>query len=170
MTSTPDVDIDPFVAPLDYPMLVVTVAGDASERASTERDGCLVGFATQCSIQPARFLVCLSKANRTYRLAAAAPVLAVHLLSRDQLALARLFGEHTADDIDKFTRCGWRPGPHGVPLLDDCPHRLVATVLDRTDLGDHTGFLLAPLVVESTAGIAPLMFSAARRLEAGHPA
>jgi flavin reductase (DIM6/NTAB) family NADH-FMN oxidoreductase RutF len=37
---------------LDYPMLVVTAA------AAGERAGCLVGFATQASIDPARFLVC----------------------------------------------------------------------------------------------------------------
>ena len=37
---------------LDYPMFIVTVAPDGG------RAGCLVGFATQCSIDPVRFLVC----------------------------------------------------------------------------------------------------------------
>src|SRR4051794_41781759 len=46
---------------LDYPMFIVTVA------AGGERAGCLVGFATQCSINPPRFLVCLSDKNRTFR-------------------------------------------------------------------------------------------------------
>ena len=37
---------DRLVNRLDYPMLVVTAEADG------ERAGCLVGFATQCSIQP----------------------------------------------------------------------------------------------------------------------
>ena len=48
------------VATLDPPMFVVTA------RAGDERDGCLVGFATQCSIDPPRFFVCLSEKNRTF--------------------------------------------------------------------------------------------------------
>ena len=37
---------------LDYSMLVVTAA------ANDERAGCLIGFASQVSIHPPRFLVC----------------------------------------------------------------------------------------------------------------
>ena len=45
------------VSELDYPMFIVTCADER------ERAGCLVGFATQCSIDPPRFLVCLSTAT-----------------------------------------------------------------------------------------------------------
>ena len=62
------------VSELDYPMFIVTCA-DARERA-----GCLVGFATQCSIDPPRFLICLSDKNRTYRVARGTDVLVVHLV------------------------------------------------------------------------------------------
>ena len=55
--------LDDFVAGLDYPVFVVTAA------SGDERDGCLVGFSTQTSIDPPRLLVCLSKANRTTRIA-----------------------------------------------------------------------------------------------------
>ena len=49
------------VGRLDYPMFVVTtVAADDGERS-----GCLVGFATQCSIHPPRWVVWLSLANHT---------------------------------------------------------------------------------------------------------
>lgn len=46
-------DVDPFNL-LDHPMYVVTAEADG------ERAGCLVGYASQCSIQPARFMVWLS--------------------------------------------------------------------------------------------------------------
>ncbi len=74
------------VTRLDYPLFVATVAADQ------ERDGCLVGFATQCSIHPPRFLACLSDKNRTYRLAERADTLAVHLVTEDERTLAELFG------------------------------------------------------------------------------
>jgi flavin reductase (DIM6/NTAB) family NADH-FMN oxidoreductase RutF len=49
------------VGNLEYPMFIVTA------RADGEPLGCLVGFATQTSIDPPRFAVCLSHNNRTYR-------------------------------------------------------------------------------------------------------
>ena len=75
-------------ATLSSPMIIVTT------RAGDEVDGCLVGFSTQCSIDPTRYLVCLSKRNNTYRIARAASTLVVHMLhdDDDDRALARLFG------------------------------------------------------------------------------
>ena len=49
------------VSLLDYPMYVVTT------RADGQSAGCLVGFTSQVSIEPRRFLVGLSKRNHTYR-------------------------------------------------------------------------------------------------------
>ncbi|WP_037606200.1 flavin reductase family protein [Streptacidiphilus rugosus] len=162
---------DEFVRALDYPVHVVTAAADG------ERDGCLVGFAGQCSIDPPRFTVWLSKANRTYALAARSVVLAVHTLPKDQHELARLFGAFTADEgIDKFAQARWTPGPHGVPLLDQAAARFVGRILDRVDWGDHVGFLLEPLDVPAPAAARPepagriLMFRQVRDLDAGHPA
>jgi flavin reductase (DIM6/NTAB) family NADH-FMN oxidoreductase RutF len=48
------------------------------------RDGCLVGFATQASMKPARTFVCLSTANLTYRIAVLSHRLAVHLVPADR--------------------------------------------------------------------------------------
>jgi flavin reductase (DIM6/NTAB) family NADH-FMN oxidoreductase RutF len=146
-------------------MYVVTAADpDTGERA-----GCLVGFATQCSINPFRFLVCVSHANHTHRVAGRSRMLALHALSAGQHALAALFGELTGDEVDKFARCRWTSGPEGMPLLDECPRRLVGRVLDRFDLGDHSGYLLDP-VQETGRPVPALMFSAVQDLQAGHPA
>jgi flavin reductase (DIM6/NTAB) family NADH-FMN oxidoreductase RutF len=48
------------VGDLEAPMSIVTV------QAGRDRAGCLVGFSTQTSINPPRFLVCLSRRNHTY--------------------------------------------------------------------------------------------------------
>ncbi|TDC71848.1 flavin reductase [Actinomadura sp. GC306] len=134
--------------------------------------GCLVGFTTQTSIEPFRFLVCLSRQNRTYRAAEAATVLAVHVLGRedDQLELAALFGSETGDEVDKFARCSWRPGPEGVPLLAGAHRHMVGRILERVELGDHVGFLLAPLEVAAGTEAAPLTFRSLPELEPGHGA
>ena len=115
--------VDEFVAGLDYPMYIVTV-GLSGQAEPESRSGCLVGFATQCSLNPPRFLVCISKANHTYKLARRAPVLALHIIGPAQHDLAELFGGETGDDVDKFADCRWRPGPGGVPLLTECPRWL----------------------------------------------
>ena len=104
--------------------------------------GCLVGFATQISIDPARFLIGLSVNNHTHRVAQQASRLVVHLLDSDSISLARLFGEKTGDDVDKFADCSWRPGPDGAPVLDDATAWFSGTVRDRSRMGDHTAFLI----------------------------
>lgn len=147
---------------LDYLMLVVTTVSDE------ERAGCLVGFSTQCSIDPGRYLVCLSDKNRTTRVASAADALAVHFLPGTAGDLAELFGGTTGDDIDKFTRCDWHPGPRGLPILDDCGRWFAGRILERRTLGDHVGFLLEPFAaaIEEEPGIFP--FHRAKRVQPGH--
>ena len=148
---------------LDYPMFIVTAASDS------ERAGCLVGFATQCSINPPRFIAFLSKQNRTYRVARGAELLAVHFVPADAEDLAELFGGETGDEMDKFARCEWRPGPGGVPLLDRCDHRFVGSVQGHFDGGDHVGFLLAPVAAEHGRGEGQFTFHRAKRIQPGHP-
>ena len=155
---------DDLMADTDPPMLLVTTA------AGDERAGCLVGFATHCSIDPPRFLVCLSKRNRTYRVARRAKALAVHALPQDAGDLAELFGGQTGDDVDKFARCDWRPGPEGVPLVERCGNRFAGAIESRHDVGDHVAFLLSPLEASRRGAITPLRFRHTRRIEPGHEA
>ncbi len=149
---------------LNYPMLVVTTIADG------ERAGCLVGFSTQCSIDPGRFLACLSDKNHTTRVASRADSLAVHFLPAGALALAELFGSETGDEVDKFSRCRWHPGPDGVPLLDDCGRWFVGRILERRTVGDHVGFVLDPVAAGDEGSGALLTFSDVKHLEPGHNA
>jgi flavin reductase (DIM6/NTAB) family NADH-FMN oxidoreductase RutF len=152
------------VAQLDYPMFIATVAADG------ERAGCLIGFATQASIHPPRFLAGISDKNRTHEVALRAESMAIHLVPADATGLAELFGGETGDEVDKFERCAWRPGPDGVPLLDDCPNRFVGRIIERTDFGDHTGHLLEPIAAEADEESGQLGFHRAKRIEPGHEA
>ena len=151
------------VSNLDYPMFIVAVEADG------ERDGCLVGFVTQASIDPPRLLVMLSKANRTYRIARAADSLVVHFLHEDNEELARLFGEETGDDTDKFNACEWDHGVSG-PTIGGTRGWVGGEILDRLDGGDHVAHLLA--VGEACVGRSgpQLGFQSVREMEPGHPA
>jgi len=152
------------VGDLEYPMFIVTA------RAGGEPLGCLVGFATQTSIDPPRFAVCLSHANRTYRLGRDAEHLGVHCVPAHAAGLAELFGGETGDEVDKFARASWHEGPEGVPLLDECPNRFVGRVLWRADAGDHDAFLLEPIVAEHGSGVGEFTFHRAKRIDPGHDA
>ncbi len=152
------------VGKLDYSMFIVTV------RAGDEQAGCLVGFACQTSIEPPRFLICLSRKNHTYRVAAGADLMAVHAVPQHAQALARLFGSCCSEEVDKFARCAWQSGPGEVPILQECGNRFVGRVLERLDLGDHVGFLLEPIAAHQEAGESYFMFGQAKSIEPGHPA
>jgi flavin reductase (DIM6/NTAB) family NADH-FMN oxidoreductase RutF len=151
------------VVNLEYPMFIVTA------RAGEERLGCLIGFATQTSIDPPRFAVCLSRKNRTHRRGRDSPALAVHCVAADAPDLAELFGGETGDEVDKFTRCEWHDGPEGLPILDRCERWFVGRVVDRVDAGDHELFLLEP-VAASPGREEDFTFYRAKRIEPGHPA
>jgi flavin reductase (DIM6/NTAB) family NADH-FMN oxidoreductase RutF len=153
------------VAQLDYPMFVVTT------RAGDVMSGCLVGFASQTSISPPRFLIGLSKRNMTFRVAQDATHLAVHVVAREHIGLANLFGGETGDEIDKFDRCTWHSGPEGVPILDDAGAWFVGKILDRFDVGDHVGHVLGPVAGQPPGEITDwVTFADVRHLSPGHEA
>lgn len=156
-------EFDVLVASLDYPMVVITTTDGA------DNSGCLAGFATQCSIDPPRWIVCVSKANHTHQVASTASTLVVHVLREAQRDVADLFGTESGDDIDKFEHCTWSSGPMGVPVLADTDW-FAGQVRERWDAGDHTAFLLDVLPEGSANRHAEpqLGFQRVRDLDAGH--
>ena len=146
---------------LNYPLFIVTAA------AGDRREGCVIGFATQTSVHPGRFLACLSRKNRTYQLAQDVDVLAVHVVPREERALVELFGGETGDEVDKFSRCEWSPGPRGLPILAGCPSWFAGAIRARHDFGDHEGYELEAIEARHEPGEL-LYFQDVKDLEPGH--
>jgi len=146
-------------------MFIVTALAPDGERA-----GCLIGFATQCSIHPPRFLACISKENRTFDVVSRADEVVVHFLGQAQRELAELFGGETGDEVDKFELSEWSAGPGGIPVLAGVPGWFAGRVLDRIDLGDHVALWLEPVAAEDAGGPLDLGFQAVKPVEPGHPA
>ena len=163
-TEGSPVIFEQIVAGFDYPMFIVTVA------SSNEVSGCLVGFTSQCSIDPFRFLVCLSKKNHTFHVAQESNCMAVHLVPADRWELAASFGGETGDELDKFENLDWTPGPGGVPVLALCPTWFAGPIIDRIDGGDHVVHMIEPTTGGEGARTSLLMFQKARRIEPGHEA
>jgi flavin reductase (DIM6/NTAB) family NADH-FMN oxidoreductase RutF len=145
-------------------MFVVTT------RAGDELAGCLVGFTTQTSIDPARFLVCISRTNATSRVVSRAQHVAVHQISSGDKQLARLFGEESEDWADKFAQCAWHEGPYAVPVLDASPAWFVGEIVERFDVGDHEGLLLSPVAAEGRSDGDIVALQQVTDLDPGHPA
>jgi flavin reductase (DIM6/NTAB) family NADH-FMN oxidoreductase RutF len=158
-------DVEDYFSAFDAPVVVVTTSG-----AKNVRSGCLVGFATQCSIHPPRFLVCLSVLNHTARIAEDAATLGVQVLGSEQSPVASLFGEETGEEVDKLARVPWRHGQLETPILVDCAAWMEGKILQRIPLGDHIGYLLEPV----GGGLGPrsgvLLRSSVATLQPGHPA
>jgi flavin reductase (DIM6/NTAB) family NADH-FMN oxidoreductase RutF len=159
-------DFDAVTGRLDYPMYVLTVPAIADGRPA----GCLVGFATQCSIDPVAFLVCVSKRNHTFRAISGASMVGVHVLRETDRDMAVLFGTETGDRVDKFAQCRWTSGYAGVPVLEDCLAWFVGSIEHSVDLGDHVGFQVRPVQVSDSAEGRPLMLASVLDLDPGHHA
>ncbi|HEY6625226.1 MAG TPA: flavin reductase family protein [Acidimicrobiales bacterium] len=155
--------IAPMVDRSDYPLFVVTVA------SADERSGCLVGFATQCSMRPPRYLVCISKDNHTWEVSRKSGSLALHLLGADQHDLASVFGEETGDTTDKFGQVAWTDGVTGSPVLSECAAWFEGSIIDRFDGGDHEACLVTPVAGGYGTHPGEFTVSDAGDLEPGHP-
>lgn len=146
----------------DPPMFLFTAA------AGGEVSGCLAGFGSQVSIEPTRFLACVSKANHTFGVASKADALVVHVPPADDHELAVLFGHETGDEVDKLAQVEWRQGPGGAPVLAACPSWVGGPVVEQLDLGDHVGFLIDVQDGSVDDGASPLRFHHVADLDPGH--
>jgi len=156
-------ELDHLMRALDQAMVIVTTA------AGDDHAGCLVGFHSQCGIDPPRYVVWLSQANHTHGVARRAATFAVHLVPADRHDIAALFGGTTGDDEDKLARSDWEPGPDGVPLVTACPDRFVGRRLAwLAGHGDHDGVVLEPVSAQVSSRGPWLRLSGASDIDAGH--
>jgi flavin reductase (DIM6/NTAB) family NADH-FMN oxidoreductase RutF len=115
---------------------------------------------TSVSLNPPLVSFCIANNASAWPAIAAAELIAVHVLGREQEHVARTFATR---GIDRLARHGfWRPGPGGVPLLDGALARLIGRVTQRVVAGDHTIVLAATESgeLEPDEGAMPLVYHA----------
>jgi flavin reductase (DIM6/NTAB) family NADH-FMN oxidoreductase RutF len=121
-------------------------------------NGLIATFVSPISIVPEvpRFAVALSKLHHTWSLVQKSGVLAVHLLTADQVELAWKFGTQTGREVDKFADVPFHVGTTGSPILSEAKGWLECRVEASFDTGDRTLFLVEVVDGDFTATFAPL--------------
>lgn len=157
--------LDNLLRHANQPMVIVTARDPEENRA-----GCLVGFSSQCGIEPPRYAVWLSVQNHTFEVARGSGHLAVHVLAKRQRPLAELFGSVTDHEHDKFARCEWTDGPFGLPILRDAAGWFAGPAHRVASSGDHELFIVSPQVAHGRLDKQPLSFQDVKDLDAGNPA
>jgi flavin reductase (DIM6/NTAB) family NADH-FMN oxidoreductase RutF len=132
-----------------------------------------VGFTatsfTSVSLHPPLVSFNLDRASSSWPALRTAGYIGVHILGDGQEELARTFATTGADRFAHPTP--WRPGPHGVPLLDDAPAWLICRITDRVPAGDHVIVLAEPLLGEHLdRPRRPLIYHMGRYLTVPHDA
>lgn len=146
---------------LNYPMVVLTTL------SGSHPVGCLVGFSSQSSMEPFRYTVFLSVKNHTFDAVSVGSEVCVHFLASNQKDLARLFGEWSDDDIDKFDHCDWTEAPNGAPLIAGVVRWFAGPVVAHDATGDHHGFAVEPRAAQSGPWPGQLDYQRVLDLEAG---
>ena len=97
--------------------------------------GVTVTSFTSLSADPPLVSFALAETSSTWGRVADAEWFGIQVLAADQVAVAERFA---ARGVDRFAPpTSWRPGPHGVPLLDGCLAWLVCSRHGVFRLGDH---------------------------------
>lgn len=123
---------------------------------------------TSVSLDPPLVLLCVARSASSFPALQQAGRYAVHILEARQRGISDAFARSAGDGVDKFAGVSWRPGPHGLPLLDDYLTRLECTVVDSIDAGDHVLFVgrVDEVDVRDSDGCAPLAFFRGRYTQA----
>lgn len=112
---------------------VVTAAGQDGRHL-----GLTANSFSSVSLDPPLILWSLQKSSRLAPLFAQAEHFAVHILGKDQQAVANQFASPVED---RFVGADFRLGKGGVPLLEGCLGRLECMTWKIVDAGDHIIFI-----------------------------
>jgi len=116
--------------------------------------GMTASAVTSLSLQPPMLLVCINRANATYRAVSRSRVFAVNILGEGQAELA---GRFASSDADKFVDVEVLAGRLGAPLLADALATVECRVTEHFAGGTHEVFFGRVVVACAREG-APLTY------------
>ncbi len=125
-----------------------------TRNASGQPCGLTASAFTSVSLDPPLILVCIDHQATSHAPLGEHGWFAVHILAKDQEALARRFASASPD---KFDGLAYRPGRQGVPLLEEALAVLECRVVHAYPGGDHTIFVGRVEAVRVTGG-QPLLY------------
>ncbi len=108
---------------------VIGVAADGRKNAFT------AAWVVQVSFDPVLIALSINPHHRSYALLKQGGGFTVNVLARDQLELARHFGQ--SGDVDKLAGIAWLEGHCGAPILTDALAWLDCDFHHECPAGDH---------------------------------
>ncbi len=103
--------------------------------AGDEHNAFTAAWVMQVSFDPLLVAVGIHPKHRSYRILKEGGGFTINVLAKDQLELARHFGQHA--DGDKLAGHDWRPGRFGAPILRDALAWLDCDFHHQCPAGDH---------------------------------
>lgn len=122
------------------PVVVVTARGDEEVRGIT------IGSFTSVALDPPLVSFNVGRASQMYEVMETCSRFAVHVLSEEQVHLAKRFAVPGLTGEEQFEAVSHVRNEGGPPLLDDVTARLLCAPHDSIGAGDHT--LYVGLVVD----------------------
>lgn len=116
---------------------------------------------TSVSLEPPLVLVCIAHGSRTYASLRERGCFAVHILGREQEALARDFAARGGMRAD---RCRWLVNERGFPVLETCLTTLECRLFNEHAGGDHAIVVGEVERLSRAASGEPLLFHRGRLL------
>ncbi len=97
----------------------------------------------QVTAEPARFAIACSKNNYTAEMIGKSKVFSISVLQKETRAdIIGTFGYRSGRDTEKFTKCDYKQGKTGAPiLLDDTIAWFECEVVQTVDTGTHLLFI-----------------------------
>lgn len=122
------------------------------------RGGLLANSVTSVSIVPdmPRMVIALAKHHHTWQIVESSGVLALHLLTAEQVELAWHFGTQSGKQVDKLQDVPFHVGVTGCPIVSEAKGWLECRVEERFDTGDRTLYLVQVVEGELPEPFAPL--------------
>jgi flavin reductase (DIM6/NTAB) family NADH-FMN oxidoreductase RutF len=158
--SSPDAPLE--FDPRDFRNALGSFATGVTVVTTCTEDGRQIGLTcnsfSSVSLKPPLILWSLSLYSPNLQAFLKAPCFAVNVLAADQIELSKQFARPRSD---KFAGVAWRPGGHGVPLLDGTAATMECRNEARHYTGDHL-ILIGEVVRYEYRDVEPLVFSRGR--------
>lgn len=133
--------------------LLAPVAVITSSPNGEDPHGLVVSSITSYSADPPSVVFSVALSSRSYEILHETEKFAVHILSRGQDDLVRVFGSRASD---KFSDVAWEMH-HGVPILKGAQTRLICRKIAELRLGDHALFVGA-IIDGEASGRQPMAY------------
>ena len=110
-------------------------------RLGEKINGMTAAWVSQVSLNPLLVMVSIAPARYSHDLIKESGVMAVNVLTSEQVELGKRFGYKSGRKVDKFAGLAWSTAATGAPILPQAFAYLDLKLVSTFPAGDHTLFV-----------------------------